>query len=214
MKHILQLTFFIIIFNSCTTYKIVEIKSDGINTTEKSYIYENDSVKITYKFWELNGIMSFDIYNKTNTPLYFDWKKSACIINDKMLSYWQDEVNTEGSSSSFAYSAVNGTANSKTKMKSKSIRQERIGIIPPHSLINNTKYYLTNNSILLNFNLNYTNTSTPLRIRNYLAISTNEDFTKNVSYIDNSFYVNKIYKIKSGKFNESVSNCSFYTKIR
>jgi hypothetical protein len=72
------------------------------------FVFENDSIKITYNFWAKNGAMAFDFYNKLNIPLYFDWKKSAFIPNDKMVSYWQDETNTTGNSSSSAYYLYGG----------------------------------------------------------------------------------------------------------
>ena len=109
----------ILLLTSCSYYNVVSIASDKTKQTSSGLIFENDTIRITYKFWAKNGVMNFDIYNKIDMPLYFDWKKSAYIPNDKMMSYWQDETNTVGYSSSRAYSLYGGGigANSKSKTK-------------------------------------------------------------------------------------------------
>jgi len=172
-------------------------------------VFENDTIRVSYNFWAKNGAMSFDLYNKLNIPLYFDWKKSAFIPNDKMMSYWQDETNTTGSSSSSAYYLYGGVIGGSNRSKSKSIRQERIGVIPPHALISNNKYTLVlpkTDLLVQEYNLS----NTPLRFRNYLAVSTSEQFDKDVFFIDNDFFVSNVKKIKKSKIKASQISSAFY----
>ncbi len=199
-----------LLFISCSQYKIASVASNNTQTISNKLVFENDTIKVTYSFWAKNGVMAFDLYNKLNIPLYFDWKKSAFIPNDKMMSYWQDVTNTTGISSSSAYYLYGGVISGNNKTKSKSIREERVGVIPPRSLISNNKYSLvlpkTNFSVQ-----SYDFGNTPLRFRNYLAVSTSEQFDKNVFYIDNDFFVSSVKKIKYSKLKSAEIGSAFYT---
>ena len=209
LKKILPAIFVITLATSCAYYKVASVSSDKVVQNNKGVIFENDTIRVTYNFWAKNGAMSFDLYNKLDLPIYFDWKKSAFIPNDKMMSYWQDETNTVGSSTSSAYYLYGGVSGS-SKSKSKSIRQERVGVVPPRSLITSNKYTLVPSKTVLPvqaFNIS----NTPLRFRNYLAISTSEQFDKNVFYIDNDFFISNVKKVKKSKINSAESAGAFYT---
>ena len=54
------------------------------------FVYENDSVKITYDFWSKHGLMSFEVYNKMPIPIYIDWRKCSYINKDGKYDYWKD----------------------------------------------------------------------------------------------------------------------------
>ena len=196
-----------LILSSCVSYKIVTVSSDS-EDLKNNLVFENDTIRINYNFWGKNGLASFDIYNKLNIPIYLDWKKSAFIPNDKMMSYWQDETNT---SSSTLYSSYDywGIFSGKANTKSKSIRQERIGVILPNSIITTNKYSLIPMNTTLPIQ-NYNLTSTPLRFRNYLVVSTSEQFDKNVFYVDNSFFVSSVMKTKESKYKSAKSNNTFF----
>lgn len=208
-KKLLLLSFITTLLTSCSYYKVASIYSDNTKQIQNGLVFENDSIKITYKFWTLNGAMSFDIYNKLNIPVYFDWKKSAFIPNDKMKSYWQDETNTIGVSASSAYYIYGGTFGGKIKSKSKSIREERVGVVLPHSFISSNKYSLVPPKTtfpIKTFNIS----NSPLRFRNYLTISIFEQFDKDVFYIDNEFFVQSVEKIRRSKINTVKSSSAFY----
>ena len=113
----------------------------------------------------MNGY-NVDIYNKTNEPIYFDWKNSAFIPNDQMVSYWQDVTNTVGVSSSSSSWLYAGMISSRGV--SKSVRQERIGVIPPHSLITKNDFRLVKDYADLPKPGNYSESNSFLNFRNYL----------------------------------------------
>ena len=203
----LMIFFSSILLTSCVSYKIGTISSNS-KELNNNFVFENDTIRISYNFWGKNGLASFDIYNKLNVPIYLDWKKSAFIPNDKMMSYWQDETNTTSSTlySSYDYWGLfSGKANTKTK----SIRQERVGVVLPNAMITTNKYSLIPINTTLpaqTFNLS----NTPLRFRNYLVVSTSEQFDKNVFFVDNSFFVSSVIKTKESKYKSTKSSNTFF----
>lgn len=194
----------ILFFASCSPVKLVQVQSE-LKSSSEGFLFENDSIKITYHFWEASGRMQFDIYNKLNSPLYVDWKTSAFIPNDKMVSYWRDETNTEAVSSGYYYK---GIAASSSKMKA--VRMERIGVIPPQSMITQSSYTLIKKTDNIPEKGSFTKSDSPLRFRSYVMVAGNEKFEGKVAAIDNSFYVSLIKKSNSNKYTKYKSQTWFY----
>lgn len=205
MKLVLWL-FGIIAFTSCTSVKVLSIQSD-IQTSNDSYVYENDSIKVTYRFWEENGRMQYDIYNKLSVPLYVDWKTSAYIPNDKMVSYWRDETNTESVSSGYYYKGI-----AMATGKVKAVRMERIAVIPPESMITQNSFILLKWYTDIVDGGMFEKSNSPLRFRNYMMIAGNEKFEGKVTAINNSFFVSSIKKTNSNKFSNYKSQKAFYVQ--
>ncbi|MCB9187279.1 MAG: hypothetical protein H6601_11135 [Flavobacteriales bacterium] len=143
-----------LLISSCSsTIQIFETTSTSVEFDGKYYKFENDTVRITYRFWKLKGLMAFDIYNKLDVPLYVDWKKSSFIYNGYKLNYWLDE---ETSSATAIYRAHVYTDKSDSKSvkegeakvitvassRSTTVRSERLTFIPPHSTIAHAKFNL------------------------------------------------------------------------
>lgn len=215
----------VITFYSCSPhYSLYEVKSDSNQISGTNLLeYENDSVKITYSFWAENGVMAFSVYNKLNVPLYIDWKKSSMVSNGNKIGYWKDEVRSAGSFNGHLYS---GTITENTiysiakgKWAFGSIKPERITFLTPHSAIMRVqsrlfpfpktavnkpalqKKFIKSNgekTSAINYN-EYNISNTPLSFRNFLSISTTENFI-NESYIDNAFYVGAIYDVTEKDF--------------
>src|SRR5438046_600845 len=122
---------------SCNKVTVASLQSEDHPIERgKKVVFENDTVRLTYNFWSKDGggLMSFSVYNKLDEPIYIDWKNSGFIPNDRLLTYWQDETNTEGIATTSGYS-YKGLAVGSGRIQTKAIRQERIGAIPPHSMI-------------------------------------------------------------------------------
>ena len=204
------------LLSSCKQYvQIYEVKSSNVKKESKTYIYENDSIKITYDFWIERGLVNFNIFNKQNIPLYIDWRKSSFVDNVVKLDYWQEETNTSAINSGY-YFHTPITAYNNSKSKSTSIKKERITFIPPNSQFSKKDFYilLKDDFYLLDTNCNvktekrnnnkkkettvyekeYSLEDSPFVFRNFLTYSFSEDF-KEEYYIDNQFYVNKIQEI-------------------
>ncbi len=63
------------------------VTSDIIKTDDL-YRYKGDSLDIIYTFWADGGAMAFMVLNKSNTPLYIDWTKSAYADKKVTESYY------------------------------------------------------------------------------------------------------------------------------
>jgi hypothetical protein len=201
--------FLIVIFSSCVPCKLITISSDNIPLKLKGYEFENDSIRINYRFWGAKGKMEFDIYNKTDITLYFDWKISAYIPNDKMVSYYDDLTNLEG----VYYTYRQARSSRMNTAKNLAKQQERIAVVPPHSLITNCQYKLVKKYIEVGPNGNFNNINSPLRFRNYLTLSTNEKFEGKISTIDNDFFISNIKKVSFNRANFYKSPTTFYASF-
>jgi hypothetical protein len=189
--------------------QVYDTASTNTLKNDNSFVYENDSVRITYTFWQNGGAMSFSVYNKLDVPLYIDWRKSSCIINSKNHFYAQDSIISEAAALS-SYSYYNRYLYS-TGSKITTAHPKYIGFIPPKSAEDRcssiiVKGYATLPSTsdyqiqLKNgsshkktkiYEQKYDDRTSPLDFRNYLTLSYDEDFHKNFT-IDNNFYISRI----------------------
>ena len=62
--------------------------SKDILKNENLYTYKGDSLDIVYSFWADGGVMAFMVFNKSKTPLYIDWTKSAYIDPSTTINYY------------------------------------------------------------------------------------------------------------------------------
>ena len=197
--------------------QLVTLDCDHLELIGDEFVYENDTLKITYDFYSDNGTMKFTIYNKTDKPLYFDWKKSAYIINERKFAYWADEAEINARTTGYQIQWLEwlSTETSKTIGTIKS--EDRIEFIPPRtktakdkfrlskdehiktfkgpeiSLINkNWKKNKSNQTELKTYSFN--RSSTPLEFRNFVTYSFTEDFTEEIS-LDFSFWVTEILEM-------------------
>ena len=139
--------------------QIFDTEAKGVPNINDQWVYEDDTVSIAYSLWASGGTMSFAIYNKTDRPLFIDWKNSALIINDQKLSYWADRSVTSSSgtstSSSYAYSTTNAespifdwsyvlqsltTTRGSFQTQGVMVKEERITSLPPHSYVGMNRY--------------------------------------------------------------------------
>lgn len=190
----------------------------------KEYVFENDTVKIIYRFWDSHGKFEFSVENKLDIPIYIDWKKSNLIYNSTPNVYWVEEtvvkLNTVTTGVGFrgAYGTAYGSA--ITTGESVSRPKERITFLPPHSSITRNEYSIENAyyyvidpntqpSIVPNdskpkkstkiYTQEFTSGSTFLNLTNFLTISTSENFEKE-QFIKNNFYVKQISEMELNHF--------------
>ncbi len=230
MRKILTAVMLSLALFGCKSYVQVINTNSSIKTNDEGfYVYENDTLKITYRFWKDKGIMSFTIHNKADKPIYVDWKKSSYIDNSVKLNYWVDEQQTNSSDyyGSYYYSGpllLPGFAISSSggNSVSKTIKVERITFIPPKSNYNRSQFYILP---ILRYNmgskaktievprndnpkkktevysLTFTKDNTPLIFRNFLTVSFSEDFETEF-YVDSEFYIEEILEMDERHFNE------------
>jgi len=224
----------IILMSSCIARKtqVFSVTGQNLYEKDKSWVFENDKVKITYDFWDQDGNMSFDIYNKLETPIYIDWKNSSFIFNGNKMDYWLEQTNSLSSSS---FTGMNtrllGNMSNSTIQKAtstsiaSSVKIERITFLPPRAKLNfaqfkllNSVYYTLQSPIIIKekskvaakrlaikFMQPFTINNTPLNFRNYLALTMTEN-SKDYFYIDNEFYLSKVIEMNDAEFDSSNRN--------
>jgi len=120
---------------------------------EDGYVFENDTMKIVYRFWKFRGLMAFDVYNKLDVPLYIDWKRSSFIYNSYKMNYWIDEETGSASSQYYSHAYNESSENVKVskgeavvvgvqRSHSITVRSERRTFIPPKSAYVHAKFNL------------------------------------------------------------------------
>lgn len=155
----------VLTLTGCSRQLIQLIETSANNSSESNgkWVFENDTIKITYSFWENHGILSFTVYNKLDKPIYIDWKNSSFILEGNKLDYWMEseQINTismykqysVGSSLTSPYPGAAGKAGFRTGISTgstsgisttstTSVKPERVTFIPPKSSYSRSQFYL------------------------------------------------------------------------
>ena len=222
MKKLLNITLIAFLLSSCSKEYIQIFDTATTNTkpTDGFYVFETDSIKVTYEFWTTKGVMSFSVYNKLDKPIYIDWKNCSFISNSNKLNYWVDEQQStlvsyyggyfyNGPLIKPGYAINQGIQTSASTI----VKPERITFIPPKSFYYRSQFYLlpvnyfkldaktaakttvprndNPNKKTSVYEQNFDYSTSPLKFRNYLAFSFSENST-NFFFIDNEFYLTDV----------------------
>ncbi len=238
MKNLKYLTLLLItIFSSsCTIVQVLytEPKSKISTTENQNFIFENDTLKIVYGFWEEAGVMAFTVENKLEIPIYIDWKKSAFISLKNKFGYFEDSETTNYKSSSesvsffyrgaFNWSAWFPATYSETEGVAVKKKEERITFIPPHSIVNRSTFKIYPSKYLIMDNIKKTKLEgtkikckviefkkekSPLHFSNFITYSTKENF-ENEKYISNEFFVSKAIETTYSNLEKLSNSKAFY----
>lgn len=218
-----------LVLSSCSKQMIqlAHLKPLGTKIIEKKdvFVFENDTVRISYSFWALHGKFEFTIENKLTTPIYIDWKKSNLVYNAAPNVYWTDETLvssksvTSGVGIRGAYGMAFGTA--VTSEESVIRPKERITFLPPSSkitrneyAIENAAYYYLNpaattvetvaneakpSKLTTTYRQSFTEGSSSVHLTNFLTLSTKESFEKEW-FIENKFYLSEVNEMELTHF--------------
>ncbi|MBC7553334.1 MAG: hypothetical protein H7257_05095 [Taibaiella sp.] len=211
-----------VVFSGCSRFtQVVYVTptTEDIKNINHFYTYENEDVKVVYWFWAEHGIMSFLLWNKTDLPMYIDWKKSALINNGRRESYYTSKnasnYKTYGTTYGLEWLDVfneyyNLNNNSKLSRQGL-VKGERVTFIPPKSYITQAFYNLTANIYFdvtdrntemetINFCKVYVSRSNKdITFRNFITYSFAENFATE-NYIDNEFHLNKVVTMDNHLF--------------
>jgi hypothetical protein len=84
MSKLLSFIIGIILLSSCSKYiQVFETSSTNTVSENENWVFETDTVKVTYEFWMNKGVMAFTVFNKLDIPIYIDWKNSSFIYNSE-----------------------------------------------------------------------------------------------------------------------------------
>jgi len=210
----------------------ISSKGAGIIKVDGFYTFENDDVKITYSFWAENGIMAFVIFNKSEKPIYIDWKKSSMIYNGKQNPYYTNKTTSNyssfGTSYGSSWASIFGriSASSSTVNATETIvKQERVTFVPPHSYITNAFYDMLDNITAFSLDKKgseqkeingvnvYVNApENPIFFRNFITYAATEDFAVE-KYADNEFFVSKILTMHNHEFSSKMDDWEKTTRM-
>jgi hypothetical protein len=228
-----------IALTGCSTVQILYTapKSEGIKEADNKFYWENDTIRITYAFWENRGIMAFSIENKKDFPIYIDWKKSSFINSNVKCDYYLEQEITKSSSASvaanylyrsiFDWSRWYPLGVSVAQGEAVKYKFERITFIPPHSVTGKATYLIMSNSHInmskaterelgnskiKGLVLETSKDSSTIFFRNFLTYSTKESF-ENEYYINNEFYVRKVIELGAKHLDEMAEPNRFFLNI-
>jgi hypothetical protein len=201
------------LITSCSRYQYVTINGSDIKSNNNhEFVEENDSVRIQYTFNGPDAPIKLVVANKTETPIYIDWSRSALIVDNKAISYVSNVVPIEGT---FNGSSINwdhsGYVNSSGSIYATATLPDNVSFIPPNSYINKSPMSVTNQFMVApdsTFHTDkitlsggiivkvrhavFTEQSSPLHFKSYLTLTFGDQTNKTVAY-QRSFYVSEVY---------------------
>ena len=164
-----------------------KVESTNCTKTDSNFVYENDSVKITYTLWANGGAMSFVIFNKMGKPLYVDWERSSMIVNAVNHFYFSDSL----AEMSYSHTAV-GFLPPKTQLQRSMSRIVTKNIAAWSSFETQTQTRNdTKNTQTKIYVRKFTADNSPVVFRNFLTLSDRKDF-QNTFSVDNKFYISEV----------------------
>lgn len=213
---LLLLTAFL--FTNCTRYQYITLSAKEMTQNEQQeFVTENDSVKITYNFNGFYCPVKITVQNKSASPIYINWKKSALIASGKAISYYSPSYALNGSISGYSIQ-WNNTASQSASVNAAITGSEGIEFIPPHAYITKKpaevqdnlfeitadssfiKAALVEDGIRYNYRMKkFTEENSPLVFRSYLTILSG-DILKDTS-IENTFYIKELKQAYSSPQN-------------
>lgn len=203
------------VLSACTeNWQLVTLKSDLMPNANDTMEYADSLVRISYDFYSEEGKLKFRIYNLSEKPIYIDWKNSVYIEKSGTIhSYWDDRAVVNGSAISYENPFLNYSFFTLSSSFSGEIKKaERITFLPPQTGIEVAKFKLYENQHMYLFPKDTTEVqrnwdnrkkpvqiiqekfeteNSPLSFRNYLTISTSEDFKIPIHY-DFKFWVSQV----------------------
>ena len=235
MKKYLIVLLVLAAIQGCTIQYVEVYKTESGNAkkTDNLYVYENDTIRIDYRFWDDGGVLQFRISNKSDKPIYIDWKKCAFISQNGRYDYWSDKATTNISFRSrtdydaMLFPGIPGFT-SVGNIDIKSTKRERVTFIPPKSYIALTRYPLVKEYLYIDkrfhdfeqhteplnanpkkqtiiYTKKYNRDNSIISFRNFLTFSFKEDFSTEF-YADNDFYVKEINEMDEKHFSHNELN--------
>ena len=103
LKHLLPFIILTIIVSSCGTtsfYQIYNVKpTKNTITKNEKLLFEDENCIIQYNLWADGGNIGFQLYNKTDAPIYVKLHESNFVLNGIARDYFLNRTFTNASSS-------------------------------------------------------------------------------------------------------------------
>lgn len=220
MKQLMVISIMLITVVSCVPQiQLVTLKATDPELEKNNFVYQDSLITVAYDFYSPNGVIKFTIYNNYSSPVFIDWKNSLFIAAaDKKYAYWYDQSTFSGTTQELKVEWTSWLSTSSGTLTGKIKRDDRITFLPPKTevvaskfkLSNGSKYEVAGNRNIIKEKNNwkevnkpveisqyeYTMDNSPLNFRNYITISTTEDF-KDPKYYDFGFWIAEIWEMNA-----------------
>jgi len=132
---LLSLLLLLLTFSSCTSYQYLTLNSTEMPKNDrKEFYWENDTMRLTYNFHGEGGPVTMTVFNKTDKPLFVNWKKSALIRSGESFSLLDHNVQITGGYSGLSSGGRLLQASSGNIYASFEL-PEGINLVPPGTFI-------------------------------------------------------------------------------
>lgn len=238
MRNLIFSLWVLFLTTSCTTYyySTVDAVSNykDLKNEQGDFVFENDTVQVTYRFDGEEAPIRISVYNKTNTPLYVDWKRSALIVDEVATSYQSGTIRPQGNSIS--------SDRKEGLLDGDLLLSKEVTFIPPYSRVEQSPFKLANfnfekirkleykkrhlqlspddNSSTI-YVLDYTPRNTPFYFSSYLTVYTEGKKIGTLGspmVFDQDFYISRLVKagdIDPNRYPDTHSKRgdTFYVKV-
>lgn len=103
----------VLLTTGCSTveyYQVYEVQAPQLKQENQSYVSENQSVKVTYDFWENKGAVKFTVQNKTDKNIYLYYPECFYVENGYSRDYYDGKEYTSSRGLAIGKSKANSVA--------------------------------------------------------------------------------------------------------
>ncbi|MBX7125105.1 MAG: hypothetical protein K1X47_05395 [Cyclobacteriaceae bacterium] len=194
--------------SSCSVYQYGSISSTLPRDTQKGYTYENDTLRLVYRFEGVNCPHTIEVHNKIDQPIYVNWQRSSVISGDQSRPYWSDVAELEIQARTTTFRWVSNISSSYSNISGTISKDEQISFVPPHSYItasyvklqggfiqpnttgSNFSFY-TKDGKMTGKKYEYDVLNSPLSFSSFLTYSTDQHF-EHPRYVKNQFWMSQL----------------------
>jgi hypothetical protein len=141
--NILTLLVGTLLFYNCAPTYYYQVFSAKAQEPGNQIQVENEDLKIDFDLWEVNGKVGLSIYNKSEAPLYVDFRQCALTINGVAHPVYSEtttstsvtSVNTRSVSYINIFGFLETPANAKGSSLSNTVRSNPIAFVPAKAKI-------------------------------------------------------------------------------
>jgi hypothetical protein len=213
----LILSIFCLYLSSCISYQHISVSSNRVAVNDKGdFMRETDSLIVRYYLSGYDCPVVVEVFNKTNKPMYIDWRRSAIIYKDLSISFIQTPtINAAAATTTFtpanAPSPILNTSSSYSEIYGEINQSQEVSFIPPRSYVRSRpltlesgflitaeqlgkKYIAAKNVWVRSKQFSYD--ETPMKFRSHITVTFTDDL-KNATIINDEFWVNEVIQTTS-----------------
>ncbi|MFN8251735.1 MAG: hypothetical protein U0V75_07605 [Ferruginibacter sp.] len=80
------------VLSSCGTYNYLTISHASLQASDKKFTAADSTLRVSYSFVNMNGILNLSIENHSAGPVTIDWKKSSLVTNGRAVSLYNGNM--------------------------------------------------------------------------------------------------------------------------